>query len=109
VSAAAIPHDGQQFGAGAFEEKPCSGHASHGTRRHAHREIRSASMSTISINSTPKRMPRERYVVPHVRAPLGPPEALAVDVRQRGSARRQPPAAGSLPHRKKLAIFERPS
>ncbi len=31
----------------------------------------------------------ERYVVPLVGAPLGPPEALAADVRQQGSARRQ--------------------
>jgi hypothetical protein len=40
-------------------------------------------------------------------APLGPPEAVAADARQRGSAGRQPPGFPS--QRKKLAIFDRPS
>jgi hypothetical protein len=64
----------------------------------------SPSMSTMSINSTPKRTRGERAARG---APLGPPEALAADVRQRGSASRQRRQVPS--QRKKLAIFDRPS
>jgi hypothetical protein len=104
MSATAIPRKDQQFlrrwrvrGDATLRPRELCDQKADRDRCHAHREIRSVgspSMSTMSINDAQTDPAGRAYVVSHVGLHSDPPEALAADVGQRGSARGATPAAG---------------